>query len=42
MKSFLTYVTSSEGQQAAVATAGNAPLPSELAAKVTAAVGAIK
>ena len=42
VKSFLTYVTSSEGQQAAVATAGNAPLPSELAAKVTAAVGAIK
>lgn len=42
VKSYLSYITSDAGQQAAVATAGNAPLSAALAAKVATAVNSIK
>lgn len=42
VKSWLTYVTSSEGQDAAAETAGSAPLSGDFAAKVKAAVETIK
>jgi phosphate transport system substrate-binding protein len=42
VKSYLTYVTSSEGQSAAASAAGSAPLSAELAAKVAAAIATIK
>ena len=42
VKGYLSYITSDAGQQAAVATAGNAPLAGALATKVAAAVAAIK
>jgi phosphate transport system substrate-binding protein len=42
VKSYLTYVTSSEGQSAAASAAGSAPLSADLAAKVAAAIATIK
>jgi phosphate transport system substrate-binding protein len=42
VKAWLTYVTSSEGQQAAAETAGSAPLSGDFASKVQAAVETIK
>ena len=42
VKSWLTYVTSSEGQTASNETAGNAPLPADFSTKVKAAVDTIK
>lgn len=42
VKSWLTYVTSDAGQQAAQSAAGTAPLPSSLVEKVTASIDAIK
>jgi phosphate transport system substrate-binding protein len=42
VKAFIGYITSAAGQQAAVATAGNAPLSGALAAKVQTAVASIK
>ncbi len=41
-KAWLTYVTSSEGQQAAQQAAGTAPLPSSLTKKISASIAAIK
>ena len=41
-KAWLTYVTSSEGQQAAQQAAGTAPLPSSLTKKISASVEAIE
>lgn len=41
-KAWLTYVTSSEGQQAAQQAAGTAPLPNSLAKKISASIAAIK
>ncbi|NEG89410.1 phosphate ABC transporter substrate-binding protein PstS [Bifidobacterium aerophilum] len=41
-KSWLTYVTSSEGQKAAAAAAGSAPLPDAIAQKDAASIEAIK
>ncbi|OZG63604.1 phosphate ABC transporter substrate-binding protein [Bifidobacterium hapali] len=42
VKAWLTYVTSSEGQQAAASAAGSAPLPDSLAQKDAASIEAIK
>ena len=42
VKAWLTYVTSSEGQDAAAETAGSAPLSGDFASKVQAAVETIK
>ena len=42
VKEYLSYVTSNEGQQAASAKAGNAPLSSEMEANVKAAIDSIK
>jgi phosphate transport system substrate-binding protein len=42
VKSYLTYVTSTEGQTAAASAAGSAPLSADLAAKVAAAIATIK
>ena len=41
-KSWLTYVTSSEGQKAAQQAAGTAPLPSSLTKKISASIEAIE
>lgn len=41
-KSWLSYVTSAEGQQAAQDAAGTAPLPDNLTGKITAAIDQIK
>ena len=41
VKAYLSYIGSAEGQQAAAEKAGNAPLSSDLAAKVEAAAGSI-
>jgi len=41
VKGYLTYVVSSEGQQAAAAAAKSAPLPSNLASKATSIVSKI-
>ena len=42
VKEYLSYVTSNEGQKAASAKAGNAPLSSEMEANVKAAIDSIK
>ena len=42
VKNWLTYVTSSEGQSAAADAAGSAPLTSDFATKVAAAIETIK
>ncbi|MEO7005615.1 MAG: phosphate ABC transporter substrate-binding protein PstS [Terrimesophilobacter sp.] len=42
VRSYLGYVASSEGQQKAATSAGSAPLSSQLAAKVAAAIATIK
>ena len=42
VKAFLTYVVSAEGQEAAASAAGSAPISTELAAEVQAAIDTIK
>lgn len=42
VKAYLTYITSTEGQEAAASAAGAAPLSAELSAKVATAVASIK
>ncbi|RSX52919.1 phosphate ABC transporter substrate-binding protein [Bifidobacterium goeldii] len=42
VKSWLTYVTSDEGQQTAASAAGSAPLPSSLKDKIDASINAIQ
>ena len=42
VKSWLTYVTSDEGQKTASSAAGSAPLPSNIVEKVTKSIEAIK
>jgi phosphate transport system substrate-binding protein len=42
VKAYLTYIASTEGQAAAAAAAGSAPISSDLAAKVQAAIETIK